>query len=500
VEGGFVDISGAQDGGLLKKILVEGAGEQRPSPGSSVQVHYVGTLHDDGSKFDSSRDRPGNFKFEVGMGQVIKGWDEGILTMKRKEKCILRCRSDYAYGSSGHPPTIPGGATLNFEVELLDWQEKTKPADEMTVQERFAYATKMKEEGTAAFKMQDWATAVNRYADGAEYITFQDSESPAELDEQGKVLAVALLNNCAMARLKVGDQDDAAKFDCTKVLQYDSKNVKAFFRRAQAEIAMGNYKAAAADAAKAVELEPGNREAELLRRKALETEKKKKKAEQQMFSKMLAPAAASGKVLLWFHGLGDTGDGWRGAFSLGRSVEFRHPTAPKQPVSAHGGTPTTSWFDIVALPVVLSEPEGPKGIDESVASIHSMLQELEKEGYSASHIMLGGFSQGGTMALLAGLGYSKKLAGIISISGWCAKRADVSSWISDAGKRTPVLMCCGDGDPVVDISITKKSAEMLQAFLGPSIDVMYPKREMHQPKPEEMARATAFMKSHFNIN
>eukprot|EP00440_Ansanella_granifera_P013021 gb/GFBE01014145.1/.p1 GENE.gb/GFBE01014145.1/~~gb/GFBE01014145.1/.p1 ORF type:complete len:326 (+),score=133.02 gb/GFBE01014145.1/:1-978(+) len=320
IEEGFVDISEAKDGGLLKKILVEGSGDATPPPGSSVEVHYVGTLHSDGSKFDSSRDRPGNFKFDVGVGQVIKGWDQGICSMKKGEKCILRCASDYAYGDHGSPPKIPGGATLNFEVELFSWKEKVKPPGQMTPEERRAYANKMKEQGTEAFKQGDFATAVNRYEDGAEYITFNpddddfgshghshggkpcsghgdDSDddhghghgagasSAAELSDEDKVLAIALLNNCAMAKLKVGDAD-SAKFDCTKVLQYDEKNVKAMFRRAQAELSLHNFKACIEDAAKTLELDPSNKEAEQLKAKAALAEKKEKKQEKAMYSKM----------------------------------------------------------------------------------------------------------------------------------------------------------------------------------------------------------------------
>ena len=77
----------------------------------------------DGSKFDSSRDRPGNFSFTIGQGQVNKGRDKGVATMHKGEKAELYCRSDYAYGDSGSPPKIPGGATLKFEVELLSWAE-----------------------------------------------------------------------------------------------------------------------------------------------------------------------------------------------------------------------------------------------------------------------------------------------------------------------------------------------------------------------------------------
>ena len=115
-----VDISDRQ--GLYKRILTPGdEAEGTPFEGAEVQVHYVGTLLSDGSKFDSSRDRPGNFKFKIGQGQVIKGWDKGVATMHKGEKAELFCRSDYAYGESGSPPKIPGGATLKFEVELLSW-------------------------------------------------------------------------------------------------------------------------------------------------------------------------------------------------------------------------------------------------------------------------------------------------------------------------------------------------------------------------------------------
>ena len=139
---GGVDLSG--DGGLYKKILVEGnADKGSPLPGAKVKVHYVGTLLD-GSKFDSSRDRPGFFEFNVGIGQVIKGWDQGICTMKKGEKCILACRSDYAYGEHGSPPKIPGGATLLFEVELFSWKEKKKEKHQMSPLERFEEAEKLK--------------------------------------------------------------------------------------------------------------------------------------------------------------------------------------------------------------------------------------------------------------------------------------------------------------------------------------------------------------------
>ncbi|MBA0732388.1 hypothetical protein Gogos_016485, partial [Gossypium gossypioides] len=106
--------------GLKKKLVKEGEGWEYPEIGDEVEVHYTGTLLD-GTQFDSSRDRGTPFKFTLGQGQVIKGWDEGIKTMKKGENAIFTIPPALAYGESGSPPTIPPNATLQFDVELLSW-------------------------------------------------------------------------------------------------------------------------------------------------------------------------------------------------------------------------------------------------------------------------------------------------------------------------------------------------------------------------------------------
>jgi len=94
----------------------EGEGE-KTEVGDEVSVHYTGTLID-GTKFDSSYDRGEPFTFVLGIGQVIQGWDQGIVGMKVGEKRILEIPSSLGYGQGGSG-TIPGGAGLIFETELV---------------------------------------------------------------------------------------------------------------------------------------------------------------------------------------------------------------------------------------------------------------------------------------------------------------------------------------------------------------------------------------------
>jgi FKBP-type peptidyl-prolyl cis-trans isomerase FkpA len=103
--------------GLIIEVLEDGAGVEAEN-GKTVSVHYTGTLLD-GTKFDSSLDRGTPFEFVLGSGQVIAGWDQGVLGMKVGEKRRLTIPADLAYGDRGAGGIIGPGETLIFEVELL---------------------------------------------------------------------------------------------------------------------------------------------------------------------------------------------------------------------------------------------------------------------------------------------------------------------------------------------------------------------------------------------
>jgi peptidylprolyl isomerase len=104
--------------GLKYIDVVVGTGAS-PTVGKLVTVHYTGTF-ENGSKFDSSVDRNTPFTFTIGVGQVIKGWDEGVFTMKVGGKRKLTIPPNLAYGANGSGTTIPPNSTLLFDVELLD--------------------------------------------------------------------------------------------------------------------------------------------------------------------------------------------------------------------------------------------------------------------------------------------------------------------------------------------------------------------------------------------
>lgn len=115
--------------GLQYKTIKTGSSNKMPQKNNTVKVHYTGWLEakgkpeGKGEKFDSSKDRGQPFKFVLGAGRVIKGWDEGVATMTLGETRRLIIPYDLAYGKRGIPGAIPPEATLIFDVELLEIQQ-----------------------------------------------------------------------------------------------------------------------------------------------------------------------------------------------------------------------------------------------------------------------------------------------------------------------------------------------------------------------------------------
>jgi FK506-binding protein 1 len=113
--------------GVEKETISVGDGETFPTAGDMLTMHYTGTLAADNQQFDSSVSRGQPFQFVIGIGQVIRGWDEGVALMSLGEKAMLHITSDFGYGAEGAPGAIPPNADLKFEVELLAIGDKKAP-------------------------------------------------------------------------------------------------------------------------------------------------------------------------------------------------------------------------------------------------------------------------------------------------------------------------------------------------------------------------------------
>ncbi|KAJ1462819.1 hypothetical protein M885DRAFT_504205 [Pelagophyceae sp. CCMP2097] len=105
--------------GVKVVTTTPGDGATFPKAGDKLTMHYTGTLASTGAKFDSSLDRKEPFSFKIGVGQVIKGWDEGVIQMSVGEKATLEITSDFGYGARGAGGVIPPNADLKFDVELI---------------------------------------------------------------------------------------------------------------------------------------------------------------------------------------------------------------------------------------------------------------------------------------------------------------------------------------------------------------------------------------------
>ncbi|EZG64343.1 putative peptidyl-prolyl cis-trans isomerase [Gregarina niphandrodes] len=251
MENNVVDLLG--NGKVVKTILLEGSGET-PAVGCQVKVHYTGTLTD-GKKFDSSIDRGTPFEFALGQGQVIKGWDVCVMSMKKGEKCRVELQPDFAYGEHGSPPTIPPNAVLVFEIELLEFSTRKVP-EAMSMDEKLTAAGELKEEGTALFKDGKLGDAVRRYLEAAGLLENLENW-PEDKQPEARKLAISTNLNVALVHIKLENWIEAT-IACAAVLRDDPTNVKALYRRAIARTGIQEFELAINDLKQALQIDPEN--------------------------------------------------------------------------------------------------------------------------------------------------------------------------------------------------------------------------------------------------
>tara|TARA_R110002072_G_scaffold8842_5_gene44007 strand:- start:55630 stop:56295 length:666 start_codon:yes stop_codon:yes gene_type:complete len=167
-------------------------------------------------------------------------------------------------------------------------------------------------------------------------------------------------------------------------------------------------------------------------------------------------------VVIWLHGLGADGHDFEPIvpelqLPPDLPVRFVFPHAPEIAVTAFGGQRARAWFDFDPARTDLP------GMKKSVLQIQDLIQTELDNGMPSERILLAGFSQGGVMAFQTALYYPKPLAGILALSTFLAEGENLASGKSQANAQIPILMCHGQSDSVLPLSLGKSSLETLQA-------------------------------------
>ncbi|CAK1586192.1 unnamed protein product [Parnassius mnemosyne] len=179
---------------------------------------------------------------------------------------------------------------------------------------------------------------------------------------------------------------------------------------------------------------------------------------------IIAATAKQTASLIFLHGLGDTGHGWASTIAAirGPHVKVICPTAATMPVTLNLGFRMPSWFDLRTLDA--TAPEDEEGILRATNLIHGLISEEVKAGIPAHRVLLGGFSQGGALALHAALTYPERVAGVMALSCWLPRHAHFPNCVK-APSDLPIFQAHGDCDPVVPFKWGQMTASFLKTFM-----------------------------------
>lgn len=200
------------------------------------------------------------------------------------------------------------------------------------------------------------------------------------------------------------------------------------------------------------------------------------------------------KVVLFFHGLGDTADGWADHISgLGFSkTKLIFPTAPLRSISLNSGHKMPGWSDIHALDQ--SSEEDKIGLEESAARINKIVKAEIDNGISADKIIVGGFSQGGALALHVGLRSPYSLGGCVALSTWLPLSHEYPEALSTSATSLPIFQAHGTSDSVVRFDWGTSSHNIIKTLITNPAPVFKSIQNMgHTSHPQEMAAVYAFL-------
>jgi len=206
---------------------------------------------------------------------------------------------------------------------------------------------------------------------------------------------------------------------------------------------------------------------------------------------VVSASAKHTATVIFLHGLGDTGHGWASSVAAIRPnhVKVVCPTANKMAVTLNSGFQMPSWFDLMSL-----DPTGPEdeaGIKAAAQMVDSLIAAEIKSGIPSSRIVLGGFSQGGALALYSALHTEHQLAGVVALSCWAPLHKQLGG-AKQTNKDIPYFQAHGDCDPVVPYRWGQMTAQLMKTVL-PRHNFKTYKGLMHSSNEEEMQDVKQFI-------
>jgi phospholipase/carboxylesterase len=221
--------------------------------------------------------------------------------------------------------------------------------------------------------------------------------------------------------------------------------------------------------------------------------------QQELSTINIAPTGTHKYSVIWLHGLGADGHDFEGIvpslkLTAQNNIHFIFPNAPIQSVTVNNHLKMRAWFDILSVSLEKHSVDI-AGVYHSAEHLFPIIQKEIDKGIAPQHILLAGFSQGGAIALHAGLRFPHKLAGIMALSTYLPTIDQLPSEGSTAGKLTPIFMAHGILDAIIAIEAGKSTFERL-SLLGYQIE-WHDYLMEHSVCPQEIIQISAFMNSVF---
>lgn len=202
------------------------------------------------------------------------------------------------------------------------------------------------------------------------------------------------------------------------------------------------------------------------------------------------------KCVIWLHGLGADGNDFAPIvpelhLPASLHIKFTFPHAPVMPVTINNGYEMRAWFDISHQDI--SADIDHAGISQSVAAINTLIQHEVTNGIASENIMLAGFSQGAVIALMTGMLYPQRLAGIIALSGLLPHAEDVIKQGSPANRDLPIFIAHGTQDQIVPAALGKSAYDAIKQASYPAAWHTYPMA--HSVCPQEIRDISQWMQN-----